>query len=120
MIGDDDFDTFYDPDDFGTEARLIGDDERTVCGLLLKGGKFNKLWRDPGGKGGIKAQQTSLRFQLPSMQVPVDYQDYVLRVEGADYSITDVEPAGTGRSELVLVPFKARSSGSSNWLKEES
>lgn len=119
MIGDDDFDTFYDPDEFGTEARLIGDDERPVCGLLLEHGHFNKLWRDPGGKGGIKAQPNAMRFQLPASDVPADPENYVLRLAGADYSIVGAEPAGHGRAELVLVPYKARPSAPSTWLKQE-
>ncbi|MCH9690995.1 MAG: hypothetical protein K0U59_02845 [Gammaproteobacteria bacterium] len=113
-----DFETFYDPEAFGTEAELIGaNSTHRVIGLLLEGGKPNRLWREPGGQGGIKVVPSGDRFQLPARDAPKNHQDYLLRIAGVDYNITEVTPSAAGIAELVLVPYKKRGPQHGGWLR---
>ena len=112
MIGDDDFSTFFDPDDFGSLVVLIepGRDARQVAGMFGKPGQTGALYRagiDPGAAQ-IKARPLKEHLQLPTREVPASWKVAKVVSDGVEYSITDVEPIGRLRSLLTLIPYGDR------------
>lgn len=112
MIGDDDFGTFFDPDDFGCRVRLIepGREPRSVAGMYGKPGATGALYRAGIDPGAAQSRVKPLKehLQLPTREVPVDWKTTKVVADGVEYSITDVEPAGRVRSVLTLIPFGDR------------
>lgn len=112
MIGDDDFATFFDPDEFGCTVQLIepGQKARDVDGMFGK----------PDGSGGIyrsgidpntaqtRGTPKQRHLQLPRGEVPADWSRTKVVADGLQYSIGDVEPLGRLRSLLTLVPYGDR------------
>lgn len=112
MIGDDDFATFFDPDDFGCRVQLIepGREPRSVAGMYGKPGATGALYRagiDPGAAQ-AKVKPLKQHLQLSNREVPVNWKATKVVADGAEYSITDVEPVGRVRSVLTLIPFGDR------------
>lgn len=112
MIGDDDFDSFYDPDEFGCRVQLIepGREPRSVDGMYGKPGTTGSLYRagiDPGAAQ-VKVKPLKTHLQLSNREVPVNWKTTKVVADGVEYSITDVEPFGRVRSVLTLIPFGDR------------
>lgn len=112
MIGDDDFESFFDPDEFGCRVQLIepGRDPRSVNGMYGKPGSTGSLYRagiDPGAAQ-VKVKPLKEHLQLSNREVPVNWKTTKVVAEGVEYSITDVEPVGRVRSVLTLIPFGDR------------
>lgn len=112
MIGDDDFESFFDPDEFGCTVQLIepGKAPRDVDGMFGKPGASGALYRtgiDPGAAQ-MKVKPLKEHLQLPTREVPVNWKTARVVSDGVSYSITDVEPLGRVRSVLTLIPFGDR------------
>lgn len=112
MIGDDDFSSFFDPDEFGCVVQLIepGQEPRNVAGMFGKPGATGALYRtgiDPGAAQ-MKVRPLKEHLQLPTREVPISWKATRVVSDGVTYSITDVEPLGRVRSVLTLIPFGDR------------
>jgi hypothetical protein len=111
MIGADDLDSFFDPEEFGCEVLIVGADGSV---------KVNGMWGDPAAFGRLQrpgvaknAAQTEVRFdekvlQLPNEDVPQAWQQCRVVDGGVEFSITRVAPHGRLRSLLTLVPYGDR------------
>ena len=112
MIGDDDFASFFDPDEFGVRVRLIepGRDAREVDGMLGKPETSGGVYRagvDPNAST-VRAAPKQRHLQLPRGEVPADWQATKVVADDVTYSIADVAPLGRLRSLLTLTPFGDR------------
>ena len=112
MIGDDDFASFFDPDEFGCTVQLIepGREPRKVDGMYGKPGATGALYRagiDPGAAQ-VKVKPLKEHLQLGNRDVPINWKITKVVADGVEYSITDVEPVGRVRSVLTLIPFGDR------------
>lgn len=112
MIGDDDFDSFFDPEEFGCTVQLIepGLEARSVNGMWGAPAKSGRLYRsgvDPNAANlRVKANQVSL--QLPREEVPLNWKTTKVVTDDAEYSIAAAEPLGRLRTLLTLVPYGNR------------
>lgn len=125
MIGDDDFDSFFDPDEFGCTVTLLeqGREARPV----------NGMWGQPAAQGRIQrsgnlktsaqvvAKPNQRVLQVPNDEVPKDFASVKLVADDAEYSIVDSAPIGRLRTLLTLVPFgdreaRAEDEKSHGWL----
>lgn len=125
MLDDEDFSSFYDPDEFGTAAVLIGASEIPVNGLIIPDPNGNKLQRQSNGKAGVKIAPVSVRFQIPTSEVPEDWQNWEVRLkaklyQGKSYSIVDVDDNPDGSSDLTLTPYKQRGQEHGEWLRAKT
>lgn len=112
MIGDDDFATFFDPDEFGCTVQLIepGRPPRDVDGMFGKPETSGGVYRagvDPNAST-VRAAPKQRHLQLPRGEVPADWHATKVVADGATYSIADVAPLGRLRSLLTLTPFGDR------------
>ncbi|MHC8341748.1 head-tail joining protein [Pseudomonas sp. RT6P73] len=112
MIGDDDFATFFDPDEFGCTVQLIEPDRppRDVDGMFGKPETSGGIYRagtDPGAAQ-IRATPNQRHLQLPRGEVPEAWRATKVVTDGVTYSIADVAPLGRLRSLLTLTPFGDR------------
>lgn len=112
MIGDDDFSTFFDPDEFGCVVQLIepGKVPRDVAGMFGKPGASGALYRagiDPGASQ-VRVKPLKEHLQLATREVPANWKLTRVISDGVSYSISDVEPLGRVRSLLTLIPFGDR------------
>lgn len=113
MIGADDLVDFFDPDEFGTTAQLLvpGQPARQVSALEGAPGASGRLYRsgvDPNASS-LRVKPAQVKLQLARGDVPADYQLAKVVLEGAEYSIANVEPLGRLRSLLTLIPYGDRS-----------
>ncbi|OEC32872.1 hypothetical protein SAMN05216600_12822 [Pseudomonas cuatrocienegasensis] len=112
MIGDDDFDSFFDPEEFGCTVQLIepGREARAVNGMWGEPQKSGRLYRsgvDPNAANvRVKPNQASL--QLPRDEVPLNWKATKVVTDDAEYSIAAAEPLGRLRTLLTLVPYGNR------------
>ncbi|HUH05952.1 MAG TPA: hypothetical protein VML75_28375 [Kofleriaceae bacterium] len=112
MIGDDDFDSFFDPEEFGCTVQLIepGREARAVNGMWGEPVKSGRLYRsgvDPNAATvRVKPNQASL--QLPRDEVPLNWKTTKVVTDDAEYSIAVAEPLGRLRTLLTLVPYGNR------------
>ena len=75
-----------------------------------KPGATGALYRagiDPGAAQ-VKVKPLKEHLQLPTREVPANWKTTKVVADGAEYSITDVEPVGRVRSVLTLIPFGDR------------
>ena len=112
MIGDDDFATFFDPDEFGCTVQMIepGRPPRDVDGMFGKPETSGGVYRagvDPSASQ-VRAAPKQRHLQLPRREVPEAWKTTKVVAEGLEYSIVDVEPLGRVRSLLTLTPFGDR------------
>lgn len=100
MIGDDDWDTFFDPDDFGHEATWQTDSE-TVEEI---GGVFQAENTDvlAGKSAGVSA--TASTFTMAEDQIPDTWaqeDDFEITGKG-NFLVVDVQPDGSGMARIIL------------------
>lgn len=113
MIGDDDFDSFFDADEFGCIVTLIepGREARPVNGMWGVPAAMGRMQRANGVRAAaqIRATPDSRVLQLPNADAPVDYQlAKVVDEEGVEHSITEIVAHGRLRKLLTLVPYGSR------------
>ena len=122
---DDDWSVFFDPNECGTAAVLICDSEIPVNGRIISEPNGNKLQRQSNGKAGAKVAPASVRFQIPTSEVPEDWQNWEVRLkdklyQGKSYSIVDVDDNPDGSSDLTLTPYKQRGQEHGEWLRAKT
>jgi hypothetical protein len=111
VIGADDLDALYDPDEFGCTVQVIepGREARTVNGMLGAPARSGRQYRsgvDPNAANlRVKGDQVLLQMATPA--VPQDRTAKIV-VDGVEYSVGNVEPLGRLRSLLTLVPYGNR------------
>lgn len=113
MIGDDDFDSFFDPEEFGCTVTLIepGREARPVNGMWGVPLGIGRMQRANGVRAAaqVRATPDSRVLQLPNADAPVDYAAAkVIDEEGFEHSITEVVPHGRLRKLLTLIPYGNR------------
>jgi hypothetical protein len=112
VIGDDDFATFFDPDEFGCTVRLIepGRDARDVDGMFGKPDGSGGIYRSGIDPSAAQSRGTpnQRHLQLPRGEVPQNWQATKVIADGLEYSIGNVEPLGRLRSVLTLMPYGDR------------
>lgn len=112
MIGDDDFASFFDPDEFGVRVRVIepGRDPRDVDGMLGKPEVSGRIYRagvDPGAAK-TSAKLSRKYLQLPRAETPAGPVGTKVVIDRVEYAVTDIEPLGRVRSLLTLIPWAER------------
>lgn len=112
MIGEDDFSTFFDPDDFGSIVQLIeqGQAARNVAGMFGNPAASGGMYRggvDPG-TANVRAKPLQEHFQLANREVPASWKTAKVVSNGTEYSIVAAEPLGRLRTLLTLVPYGDR------------
>jgi len=112
MIGDDDFATFFDPEEFGELAQFIdpGVEPRDVAGIRGAPSKSGGIYRggiDPGAAN-VRAVPLQEHFQISNRELPPKWKETKVIFRGAQWSIVNVEPLGRVRTLLTLVPFGDR------------
>lgn len=112
MIGDDDFASFFNPDEFGVRVRLIepGRDARDVDGMLGKPETTGRVYRAGVDPGAAKTNSRLDRkfLQLPRGETPVEKVGTKVVIDRHEYAVTDIEPLGRVRSLLTLIPWGDR------------
>ncbi|MDH1551003.1 hypothetical protein [Pseudomonas juntendi] len=112
MIGEDDFASFFDPDEFGVRVVLVepGQDPRKVDGMLGAPEVTGRVYRtgiDPGAaKTGVRLNRKHL--QLPRNEAPASKVGVKVIIDQVEYSIGDIEPLGRLRALLTLIPWGER------------
>jgi hypothetical protein len=118
MIGDDDFDSFFDPEEFGCTVVLIelGRAPRSVNGMWGAPVASGRIQRTGNVKTAaqVKARPNQRFLQLPNDEVPADLPGAKLVADDAEYSIVDDEPLGRLRTLLTLVPYGDREARASD------
>ena len=130
MIGDDDQDGFFDPEEFGCTVTLIepGRDGRPVNGMWGVPLGFGRMQRANGVRAAaqVRATPDSRVLQLPNAEAPVHFKlAKVVDEEGVAYSITEIAPHGRLRKLLTLVPYgdrqaRAEDEKQHGWLPTKS
>jgi len=111
VIGADDLDALYDPDEFGCTVQVIepGREARTVNGMLGAATRSGRQYRsgvDPNAAN-LRVRPDQVLLQMATAAVPQDRTAKVV-VDGVEYSVGNVEPLGRLRSLLTLVPYGNR------------
>lgn len=111
MIGADDLDELYDPDEFGCTVQVIepGREARTVNGMLgapTRSGRQYRSGVDPNAAN-LRVKPDQVLLQMATAAVPQDRTAKIV-VDGVEYSVGNVEPLGRLRSLLTLVPYGNR------------
>lgn len=111
MIGADDLDALYDPDEFGCTVQVIepGREARTVNGMLGAPARSGRQYRsgvDPNAAN-LRVRPDQVLLQMATSAVPQDRTAKIV-VDGVEYSVGNVEPLGRLRSLLTLVPYGNR------------
>ncbi len=108
MIGADDLDALYDPEEFGCTVQVIepGQEPRPVNGMLGAPARSGRQYRsgvDPNAAN-LRARPDQVLLQMATSAVPADRTAKII-IDGAEYSVGNVEPLGRLRSLLTLVPY---------------
>lgn len=111
MIGADDLDALYDPDEFGCTVQVIepGREARPVNGMLgapTRSGRQYRSGVDPNAAN-LRVRPDQVLLQMATAAVPQDRTAKIV-VDGVEYSVGNVEPLGRLRSLLTLVPYGNR------------
>lgn len=118
MIGDDDWESFFDPDEFGCELRLVlGGDVREVPGMLGAPREPDYLRRSNKAKGGVRAKPGEIIVQVPVSELPADWPERQVHLDGKVYTAVESLPIGRIRVGLVLVPYSEREKAHGGWLR---
>ncbi|EKT4458353.1 hypothetical protein G7007_18820 [Pseudomonas entomophila] len=112
MIGDDDFETFFDPDEFGAVVVLVepGQQPRDLAGMFGKPAPEASLYRggiDPGAAN-VRGRAAQEHFHIATRQLPANWRTAKVLVDGAEFSIANAQPFGRLRTVLTLVPYGDR------------
>lgn len=120
MIGEDDFESFYDPDEFGGVVTVheVGKEPRDVAGIFgapaARGGVY-RAGIDPGAAQ-VRATPDQVQFQMANGSVPRPFLSVRVMVKGKAYVIADVEPIGRFRSLVTMTPDGSRAGADSGEL----
>jgi len=111
VIGADDLDALYDPDEFGCTVQVIepGREARQVNGMLgapARSGRQYRSGMDPNAAN-LRVRPDQVLLQMATSAVPQDRTAKIV-VDGVEYSVGSVEPLGRLRSLLTLVPYGNR------------
>ena len=114
MIGEDDLEAFFDPDEFGLRLVLIEDGKpaREVLGMQNPRDRSGPLYRsgiDPNAAN-LRVRPDQVKVQVATRDVPELYRAQRIELDGAAWSIANVEPLGRIRPQMTLVPYGARQS----------
>lgn len=129
MIGADDLQDFFDPEEFGCAVQLIerGQLPRSVNGMWGIPVAIGRMQRSgsPSTGSTMRVKPGMDYLQLPNDEVPADYTTTKVVADDAEYSITEVAPLGRLRSLLTLVPYGDRAARledekSNGWLPTKS
>lgn len=114
MIGADDIDAFFDPDEFGCTAQLIepGREPRSVDGMIGAPQKSQPLYRSGRdfNAANIKGKPRQMILQIPTRDLPENWSKTLVVLDGISYSIAEAEPIGRLRTALTLTPPVDRAS----------
>jgi hypothetical protein len=125
MIGADDLQDFYDPEEFGCTVQLIevGQKPRSVNGMWGAPVAFGRMQRSgsPSTGATLRVKPGIDYVQLPNDELPADHTTTKVVADDAEYSITEIAPLGRLRSLLTLVPYGDRAARqgdekSNGWL----
>jgi len=120
VIGDDDRAIFFDPEFFGVIADLHVPGENEPREIHAKWGKpvgRESLKRDHGVGAGLRVAPGEKPLQIAHFDLPDDWRNTRVVVDGSDYAISDFEPLGRLRIELILTPWQERSDTHAGWLR---
>ncbi|HHK4358941.1 TPA: hypothetical protein ACQTXQ_005746 [Pseudomonas aeruginosa] len=114
MIGEDDLEAMFDPDEFGLRLVLIVDGQapREILGMQNPRDRSGPLYRsgiDPNAAN-LRVRPDQVKVQVSARDVPELYRAQRLEIDGVAWSIANVEPLGRIRSLMTLVPYGARES----------
>lgn len=119
MIGDDDWQSFFDPDEFGCELRLVlGGDVRDVPGMLGAPREPDQLRTGNRNQGGVRAKPGEIICQVPRSELPADWAKRQVFLDGNVYTAIEAIPIGRIRIGLVLIPYSERSEQHGEWLRD--
>lgn len=114
MIGADDIDAFFDPDEFGCTAQFIepGRGPRSVDGMIGAPQKSNPLYR--AGRdfnaANVRGRPRQMFLQIPTRELPENWSKTTVVLDGVSYSIAEAEPIDRLRTALTLTPPVDRAS----------
>lgn len=118
MIGDDDWASFYDPDEFGCELQLVlGGDVREVPGMLGAPREPDQLRTGNRNQGGVRAKPGEIIAQVPRSELPSDWAKRQVFLDGKIYTAVEAIPIGRIRVGLVLIPYSEREKTHGEWLR---
>lgn len=125
MIGADDLESFYDPEEFGCRVLIIdgAGSAAEVLGMWGDPTAFGRLQRPSVDKGAaqLRVQPNQKVLQIPNEDVPADWRGVKVLEDDVEFSIVDVVPHGRLRSLLTLVPYgdraaRVKDTKSNGWL----
>lgn len=112
MIGEDDLEDLFDPDEFGVEATLleVGQPARPLRGTLGAPRASGGLYRsgmDPNAAQ-LRVKPSQQILTVAASRVPAGWKLAKVVLRGVEHSIAAIEPVGRIRTALVLVPYGDR------------
>lgn len=119
MIGDDDWGSFFDPDEFGCEVRLVvGTDVIEIQGMLAAPPEPSHLRQGTRTQGGVRAKPLERVLQIANRDLPADWPDRRVELDIGHFTATEAIPIGRLRTGLVLVPYSQRTESHAGWLRD--
>lgn len=119
MIGDDDWETFFDPDEFGCEVRLVvGADVIQTTGMLTAAGEPDRLRAGQSTQGGVRAKPGERLLQIATRDLPSDWPERRVELDIGLFSAVEAVPIGRLRTGLILVPHSERTTSHGQWLRD--
>lgn len=120
MIGDDDWASFYDPDEFGCSVSLVGDaDTLSPPGRMLAKPELDRLRQGQrGGQTGPRVAVTERVLEIPASHLPDDWGQRRVELDIGTFTPVEILPIGHLRVGLVLVPFETRETTHAQWLRD--
>lgn len=119
MIGDDDWQSFFDPEEFGCELQMVlGADVRDVPGMLGAPREPDQLRTGNRNQGGVRAKPGEIICQVPRSDLPSDWAKRQVFLDGEIYTAIEALPIGRLRVGLVLIPYSERSETHGEWLRD--
>ena len=116
MIGDGDFNVFYNPDDFGTTLTLIHPSGGQRSLVVLMDMDVGDTGVRTNGRPNAKAVRLkSKTARVPKRELPPDYSDYLVLLDGQRWRISDDDEINPSETRIVLTP-EASSNG--QWLRD--
>lgn len=109
MIGEDDLEDFFDPDEFGVKVTVLEDGRparplRGTLGAPRASGGMYRSGSDPNAAQ-LRVKPAQEILTVANSAVPAGWQRVKVLLRGVEHSIAKVEPVGRLRTALVLVPY---------------
>jgi hypothetical protein len=120
MIGDDDWDSFFDPDEMGVlvELHVPGEPKpRETGGMWSQPAGRETLRRAYTNGAGLRIAPDEKPLQIALRDLPNAWRETRVVVDGVEYAIGDLVSLGRLRIELILTPWKERSENNGSWLR---